>query len=211
MKKNRGMKKHAEKETDFFARVTGQQPVTNSKERSAGRWLPNLFFLLLVLGCIFFLLRVAPHRVDGQSMEPTLQNNDRILILKNESIQRYEMITFQPAKAKDEKYVKRVIGMPGDAIQVKGNHLYLVQGAKKDSKTGTGEPLVDGTTVFFLNESATVKLKNLTEIPEGSYFVVGDNRNHSTDSRSLGLIQEDQIEGVVFFRYFPFTKIGQPT
>lgn len=211
MKKNRRIKKEAETEAGFFTRMLNGHKATKQTDRKAIRWLPNLFFLLFVLACVFFLVRVAPHRVDGQSMEPTLKNNDRILILKNSMIHRYEMITFQPAKAKDEKYVKRVIGMPGDAIQVTGNQLYLVQGTKADTQTETGVGLLDGTTIFSLNESATVKLKNLTVIPEGSYFVVGDNRNHSTDSRSLGLIREDQIEGVVFFRYFPFTTMGQPT
>lgn len=147
-------------------------------------------------------------------MMPTLQNGDRLFVLKNAEPQRYSLITFQPAEKKNESYIKRVIGLPGDRIWLDQNTLYLNSQMAETNPTPpneenlSGVDLPDGTLKVRVDWEVAAQLKDFSTIPEEYYFVLGDNRRNSTDSRELGLINADQIEGVVKYRYYPFNRIG---
>ncbi|MEI5992313.1 signal peptidase I [Enterococcus termitis] len=128
-------------------------------------------------------------------MIPTFTEGDRILINKGKIPKRYELVTLDPLKKPKESYIKRVIGIPNDAIKIDRNTLYL--------------EIEENKTMTVTLEGPVIKeLKGLEKIPKNSYFVMGDNRNHSNDSRSFGLVSIDQIEGVAFFRYYPVNRIG---
>ena len=163
-----------------------------------------MFFILLL-----FFVNFGRHKVDGQSMEPTFHSNDRIILSKYAKPSRYAIITFEPTYEKGSSYVKRIIGMPGDKIMVNKTKLYILprenEGEKKFDLT-QGD--LDGTIIVNLSEQVAKELKEYERIPENQFFVQGDNRLHSDDSRVFGLINKKQIEGVVVYRYYPFMKMG---
>lgn len=214
----------AEKKT--HRRRSGQSSIKRSKRHANPRpkqlpitWQNRLKsswpLLLLLLFVVLFFTLFRTRQVDGESMQPTLTNGDRLLVRRTESFQRYDMITFEPTDRETESYVKRIIGMPGDSLQMEGNRMYLYEGSMKPTTAAVVSESVDvarlpdGTLMVTLSEAAATALSQLKAIPEGQYFVLGDNRNNSRDSRELGLINEDQIEGRVIFRYFPLNKIGR--
>ncbi|MBL1226626.1 signal peptidase I [Enterococcus sp. BWR-S5] len=163
--------------------------------------------LLAVLVLLFFL-NFRTRQVDGVSMVPTLADNDRLLVRRTETFARYELITFEPADKAGESYVKRIIGLPGDRLHLDGNRLYLYE-TSRSSTSFSAEQLPDGALTVLLSPEAVQSIGTQTEIPANQYFVLGDNRGNSRDSREMGLITSDQIEGVVVFRYFPLTSIGR--
>lgn len=166
--------------------------------------------LVILLGLtVCFFLAFKTRQVDGVSMVPTLEDKERLLVRRTTTFNRYNLITFEPADKPGESYVKRIIGLPGDHLHLEGNHLYL---SSEDALSLPEHPeasqLPDGTIKVLVSPEVVAKLQNLTTIPQGEYFVLGDNRNHSRDSREMGLINAGQIEGRVVFRYFPLTKMG---
>ncbi|MGG5342831.1 signal peptidase I [Enterococcus sp. AZ192] len=172
----------------------------------------TIWLLIAVCICVALFSTTTVHRVDGESMEPTFQNKDRILIRKTNDYSRYDIVTFAPKENKKESYVKRIIGMPGDYIWVRGSNLFLLP---KEGAYGLtpefpdqAKELPDNTLKINLEPTVAKELSQLREIPAKTYFVQGDNRNHSTDSRSFGLVDTAQIEGVVRFRYYPFNTMG---
>ncbi|MEI5990604.1 signal peptidase I [Enterococcus crotali] len=171
----------------------------------------SIFFLCLFLG-ILFLIKVTPHVVDGSSMFPTLENGDRIFVNKGEMPKRYSIVTLDPLKKKKESYVKRVIGLPGDCIWIEGTSLFLNQEKSTisiEERSSKASQLPDGTIKITVNKEVAQRMKEMKQIPKDSYFVLGDNRNHSNDSRAFGLVSAKQIEGVASYRYYPFTRLGQ--
>lgn len=161
---------------------------------------------------LFFLLAIKTHQIAGHSMEPTFQAKDRIFVVKKKPT-RYAIITFEPQSAKGESYVKRIIGMPGDLIWVEGTSLYLTSQIEANLKNLYGQKLTaanlpDGTQKLTVTDQVASQLSSYYKIPDDKYFVQGDNRAHSNDSRAFGLVDRSQIEGVVVYRYYPFNKMG---
>lgn len=172
-----------------------------------------MFILFLVIG-IIFLVKIKTHLVSGESMLPTLKTDDRLFVAKGKMPSRYSLITFQPRENKEESYVKRVIGLPGDRIWLEHNTLYLNYQMKPSNATPpnnlnlSGEELPDGTLKIRITWETAAKFERISTIPENHFFVLGDNRTNSTDSRQLGFIDLEQIEGVVQFRYYPLNRLG---
>ncbi|EOH98904.1 signal peptidase I [Enterococcus moraviensis ATCC BAA-383] len=191
-------------------------PKKKSEKKAIERrrnWLKEGLLLFTFILVILFLAVFKTHRVSGKSMAPTFENNDRIIVQKNVSPKRYDIVTFDPEIPNDPSYVKRIVGLPGDQIWTESNAVYI--------RPSTAAPwqqeevpqfiismLPDSTLKVIVHEEVALHLAGMTTIPKGSYFVLGDNRAESKDSRALGLIEENQMEGVVVFRYFPFNKIG---
>lgn len=174
----------------------------------------TIFFLLFALCCLLFLIHIKTHVVDGQSMAPTFENGDRIFIQKGQEPKRNEIITFEPKDKPGDSFVKRVIGMPGDTIWLEGNKLFLnyriseIDEYFNDSLNKLAMDLPDGTLKINISMSVMSQLTGLSKIPKNCYFVLGDNSKHSTDSRVFGMVEKNQIEGVVKYRYFPLNKMG---
>lgn len=170
--------------------------------------LPVVIFAIIVF---FFILNTSPHMVDGDSMNPTLSNKDRVIVRRTKDLQRYEVITFKPPVDSEYQYVKRIIGMPGDTIWTEGSDLFINHQAEElpdVSELSAATELPDGTIKVNISEKALEQLSQLDKIPDNHYFVLGDNRNNSSDSRAFGLVDGQAVEGVVSFRYAPFDHIG---
>ncbi|MEW4229673.1 signal peptidase I [Priestia megaterium] len=167
----------------------------------------------IIIACVLaFVVReyiLAPIIVSGESMLPTLKNNEHIMLNevgKNnvESIKRFDIIVFHATKEKD--YIKRVIGLPGDHIEYRNDTLYIngkkyeepyLDQYKKEIATG---PLTEN---FKIEEYTGRKT-----VPQGQLFVMGDNRMYSLDSRSprVGTTSVDRIVGKAKLAYWPLKE-----
>ncbi len=157
---------------------------------------PYIIVVIVVVLIRSFI--VTPAVVDGQSMEDTLYNNNVVILNKLDyklnDIKRFDVVVL---KYNGEKLIKRVIGLPGEHVEYKDGNLYIDGFLIEDTygKTSTDDFKLE--TLGYLN------------IPGDMYFVVGDNRSNSADSRILGLIKKEDILGSVSYRIFPLTKIGR--
>lgn len=153
--------------------------------------MPYVIILLVVI--LIRLWIITPVIVDGSSMSSTLKDNDILLLKKyDHSFERFDIVVVDFI---GEKLIKRVIGLPGEHIEYKNSKLYI-NGKKIDEK------FINQTTEDF-------KLEDIgySKIPKNMYFIVGDNRNNSQDSRIIGLIPKEDIEGTVTFRLWPFGSV----
>lgn len=188
------------------AQKSNAAAVVLKKIGAIGEGVLSILFLAL---CIWMFFNLSTHKVTGTSMEPTLSNGDRIIIKKTKEIKRNDIVTFNSGEK--DNFVKRVVGLPGDGFYVQGVHLYLFPAGLEFDDTSelvASEKLPDSTVVLFLTEEVSEELQELDKIPDYSYFVVGDNRRESTDSRSFSFVKESQIEGVLAWRALPFSSFG---
>lgn len=151
--------------------------------------LPYVLIIIAVILIRTFI--ITPVRVQGSSMYKTLNNGDILLLYKLGKINRYDVIVLNE-KDDDETIIKRVIGLPGETIAIRGTGTIYINGEKIDDKYAFG-----GTTIY---EEITLK--------DNEYFILGDNRMISKDSRIFGPVTKDEIVGKTIFRLFPFNKIG---
>lgn len=138
---------------------------------------------------------ITPVRVEGTSMYNTLDEGDILLLEKyDQNYERFEIVVFE---LNGERLIKRVIGLPGETVEFKNNSLYI-NGEKLEEEYGYGI-------------TANFQLEDLgyTIIPDNYYFLVGDNRNNSLDSRYFGCIPKEKIMGSVKTILFPFSKFGK--
>jgi signal peptidase I len=140
--------------------------------------------------------------VEGNSMLSTLHNRDVIFVEKlsllTNSIKRGQIIIFDSQNANGDIYVKRVIGIEGDQIEIKDGQVYLNGEALKEDYLDSSTQTSTGT--FLLN-------KGKFTVPKDHVFVLGDNRGNSLDSRILGPIDVKKIKGHTIFRVYPFNKM----
>lgn len=164
------------------------------------------FLVAMVIRAVF----IAPVLIDGASMMPTLENGEKIIINKFTYLfgepERFDIVVFHANEQDD--YVKRVIGVPGDTLYYEDDVLYINGQAYDEpyldaykATMAEGQPLTED---FTLEETT-----GYTTIPEDYYFVMGDNRQNSTDSRMIGLVHEDQIIGKASFVYAPLEEFGR--
>lgn len=158
--------------------------------------LPYLIVVILVILVRTFI--ITPAVVDGDSMLPGLQDNNIIILNKLDyklnQISRFDVVV---VNYNGEKLIKRVIALPGEHVEYKNNSLYINGFVVNEN--------------FNHEDTHDFKLESIgyLSIPGDKYFVVGDNRTDSTDSRAIGLIDKKDIMGSVSFRIFPITKIGK--
>lgn len=159
--------------------------------------------VILAIMVMIYLFIMSPQEINGASMEPNFHNGEYILTNKIEyklhDPKRGDVVIFKSPRNKDIDYIKRIIGEPGDRIMLKGGS-YYINGTKLDELY-----LTPGTYIGagnFLREGSEII------VPEGRYFVSGDNRGHSSDSREFGPIPKEDFIGKAFFRYWPFSEAG---
>lgn len=158
------------------------------------------YILIIILVILIKSYVVSPIRVIGSSMESTLFDGD-IMILNKISyrfnkIKRFDIVVIDH---EDKSLIKRVIGLPGDKIEYKDNKLYINDKNYSESYLNKGTITYD----FELDE-----LLGMERVPEDCYFVLGDNREISSDSRIIGFIDKKYIEGKTSIIIFPFSRIG---
>ena len=166
-------------------------------------WIWSFIVAFIIVGGVYFFLG-RPFTVSGASMYPTLHNGDRMVLSKVGDIHRFDVVIL---KAPDEnvEYIKRVIGMPGDTVEMKSGVLYI-NGKKVDQPFINTEALAKQTV--FIDDFTLESLTGEAKVPEGKYFVLGDNRGVSKDSRMIGFIDRSAIEGKAVFTIWPFGRIG---
>ena len=155
------------------------------------------YVIVIVIALLIKEYIFSPIKVNGSSMYPTLNDGD-IMILNEigyhlNGVNRFDIVV---VKKNNERIIKRVIGLPGETVLYKDNKLYINDKEVKEDFTH------DITHNFDLSEI------NVDVIPENYYFVVGDNRGNSKDSRMIGLVSKSEIKGKTSLIVFPFNKIG---
>lgn len=166
-------------------------------------WIWSFIIAFIIVGGVYFFLG-RPFTVSGASMYPTLHNGDRMVLSKVGDIHRFDVVIL---KAPDEnvEYIKRVIGMPGDTVEMKNGILYI-NGKKVDQPFINTEALPKQTV--FIDDFTLESLTGESKVPEGKYFVLGDNRGVSKDSRMIGFIDRKAIEGKAVFTIWPMNQFG---
>ena len=154
---------------------------------------------VVVLALIIFLgIRavVQNHFVDGVCMEPGIQDGQLFLVNKTAywfgSPQRGDIIVFHYPKNREQDFIKRIIGLPGETIQIKDGKTYI-----------DGHPIDEP----YLNGKPRGSFP-ARQIPQGHYFVMGDNRNNSYDSRAWGTVLHDDIVGYAWLSIWPIDRWG---
>ena len=166
-------------------------------------WIWSFIVAFIIVGAVYIFLG-RPFTVSGASMYPTLHNGDRMILSKIGDINRFDVVVL---KAPDEnvEYIKRVIGMPGDTLELKQGVLYI--NGKKIEQPFINTEALQKQTVF-IDDFTLQSLIGETKIPAGKYFVMGDNRGVSRDSRMIGLIDRAAIEGKAVFTIWPMNQFG---
>jgi len=184
---------------DFTA--AHQQTPRTSRENARPmltRWMRDILISLAV--SIFFIIFLyQPVKVEGTSMMPTLEDQERVFINKfvyrMEPIRRGDVVVFHYPHDTSKSYIKRVIALPGDRVRI-DNGLVYVNGLR-----------IDEDYVPAIYED--VRSYADTLVPPHSYFVLGDHRNLSNDSRDFGPVDESYIYGKAVFGYWPMGKLGK--
>jgi signal peptidase I len=202
-------------------------PATTSAQKSSSRFIREVVETLILAAVIFFGVRlvVLNFQVDGNSMFPNLDNGEMLLVNRNAYLhfdvnkyidalpfvdhdgthyiypfsppERGDIIVFNPPNGSTKPYIKRVIGLPGETVSFKDGGVF-VNGQKVE------EPYLDGEP-FGCNRNPCPEIA----VPEGSVYVMGDNRDNSSDSRSFGPVRIDSIIGKAWITYWPRDDIGR--
>lgn len=169
-----------------------------SLKKKLREWLH--FFLLLAVVLILKIYIVTPVSVDGDSMYPTLYDNDYMILDKIsyrfKKIERGDIVVLDYKK---DKLVKRIIALPGETVSTENGKLYI------NGKLYEEKYLPKDIEQY---DFKFIDITGKTKLDKDEYFVMGDNRPFSLDSRRLGPIKKKQIEGKVKLTLLPFTRIG---
>ena len=185
---------------------------TTTKKKNRGFWtIPLLLGLIAALLIRSFFVSLV--RVDGSSMVPNLQNNELVFSWRMAEIKRGSIVVFDAlnedpsiSDSGSTTYIKRVIGLPGDTVEYRNGNLY-VNGAQVNQKwiskdeqiaTSMGMDEASGWSLGSLSLSLNWpdKDRNQMKVPKNSYFVLGDNRSISKDSRQFGFVDKNNVIGV---------------
>ncbi len=175
------------------------------KKSIAKEILSTSIYLLCVLLVTYLIINYVGQRteVQGSSMEPTLQNADNLIVDKityrfNDP-KRFDIIVFPFQYEEDTYYIKRIIGLPGETVRIDLEGVIYING--EELKEGYGREII---------QDPGRAAEEIT-LGEDEYFVMGDNRNNSTDSRNelVGNIHKDDIIGRAWVRIYPFEKFGK--
>ena len=184
-----------------MARRYAEEEKSGGIVRELAGWV---FYFLIIIVLTYVIVTYVGQRteVEGSSMETTLSDGDHLLVDKIsyrfKEPERYDIIVFPYQYAENTYYIKRIIGLPGETVQVIDGYVYI-DGSLLESEVYGAEVMLDANTAA---EPIT--------LGADEYFVLGDNRNHSSDSRdpSVGLIKRGDIMGKAWVRIYPFDRIG---
>ncbi|NQN49212.1 signal peptidase I [Streptococcus suis] len=188
-------------------------------------WGTLILFMIALFASRYFLW--DPVSVDGHSMDPTLQHQEKLIMFKTTSIDRFDIVVASETDSDgtEKLIVKRVVGMPGDNIRYENDVLYI-------NNHEVDEPYLDeylaafqkdklqeeyaynkqfqavAQTAHAFTQDANGSVNFSLTVPEGQYYLLGDDRLVSLDSRSVGTFARDNIKGEVVFRMWPVNRIG---
>jgi len=187
-----------------MTRAQNRDPEKQSVQKPENPWVEGFktigLSVFLAIGIRSF---VAEARyIPSGSMEPTLQINDRLIIDKISynfrQPQRGDIVVFSPTDALKQQnfkdaFIKRVIGLPGETVEVKGGRVYVNDQALREQ---------------YIEEAPEYSYGPVT-VPEDNYLVLGDNRNNSYDSHYWGFVPREKIIGRAIVRFWPLNRVGE--
>jgi signal peptidase I len=163
--------------------------------KSVTRELFESIIPAILIAVLLNLFVVQPTKVRGESMEPTLHTNEYLLVEKISyrfhPPRRGDVVVFKYPRDEAENFIKRVIAVPGDTVEIVSGRVYI-----------NGQPTVEPYLLQLPRESMPP-----TIVPQGQLFVLGDNRLNSNDSRSFGMVSLDEVLGRAWLRYWPINEI----
>ena len=158
--------------------------------------------LVIIIPIRYFLIQ--PFYVKGASMEPNFYDHEYLIIdeitYRFNEPKRGDIIVFRYPRNPQEYFIKRIIGLPGEDIQIKDGQVFIFQGKNKISSVLEEPYLAEGIKTYGLSEARVI-------LGEDEYYVVGDNRNSSKDSRGFGPVNRSYVTGRVLLRGWPFDRI----
>ncbi len=191
---------------DTSENTVGEKVQENAEEKLDVKkeiisWVQTIVFAFI---CAFIITHVfiVNARVPSASMETTIMTGDRLianrLAYKFSEPKRFDIAVFKFPDDPEQKtlYIKRIIGLPGDKVEIKDNEIYINDNPEPIDSSFIKEPMYTIDAVY--------------EVPEDCYFMMGDNRNNSADSRfwENKFVKKDKILGKAVFRYYPFNQMG---
>lgn len=163
----------------------------------------EVFVTSFAIFLFIYLLVLQPHKIKGNSMEPNYHDGEYLLTDKLsyrfKEPQRGDVVVFEPPVSPDEEYIKRIIALPGETISVNNGNYYI--NGKKLNEDYIPDNIYTKGKEFLSNNTVIT-------VPPGSYFVSGDNRESSSDSRYWGFVTKDKITGKAWFIYWPPKSVG---
>lgn len=196
-------------------------PASTGTSRAIREILETLLLALVIFAGV--RLVVLNFRVDGSSMAPNLHNREMLLVNRNayrsfdlneildaipgvdqsgshriypfDPPERGDIVVFNPPVSANKPYIKRIVGLPGETVEIKEGYVYV-------NSQRLDEPYISGAITECLGSCKP------ETVPEGSVFVLGDNRQNSSDSRSFGSITVESIVGKAWFTYWPTDDLG---
>lgn len=189
--------KKQEKQTD----AVSQKDEKTDMKKEILSWI---FYILFVVVLTYVIITFVGQRtrVDGRSMMNTLSDGDNLIVEKLSyrfgDPERFDIIVFRPYENEKEYYIKRIIGLPGETVQIDEEGKIYINGEVLEENYGAETIRSAG------------RASELITLGEDEYFVMGDNRNNSKDSRSeaVGNVNRSQIIGRAWVRIWPLSKIG---
>lgn len=184
-------------QTDSGQPLSSPPPAPSSQSSGMGLWLRDLFISAIASVLIITFL-YQPVRVEGTSMLPRLEDHDRLFINKFvyriSSIDRGDVVVFRYPRDPEKSYIKRVIALPGDRIWIDHGQVWL-----------NGQPLHENYVPQEYRDS-----RSMAEmvVPEDCYFMMGDHRSISSDSREFGPVERSLVYGKAVFVYWPTKDMG---
>ena len=165
-------------------------------------FLQGIVVVMAIMVMIYFFI-MSPQEINGASMEPNFHNGEYILTNKIEykiiEPKQGDVVIFKSPRNKDIDYIKRIIGLPGDTVALRNNKIYVNDKPLEEGYLAPDIYIFGGS---YLREGSEIV------VPQGKYFVMGDNRPHSSDSREFGPIAKEDFIGKAILRYWPFGKTG---
>jgi signal peptidase I len=162
------------------------------------RWWARDVFFAVGTAILIVVFLYQPVKVEGTSMLPELVDQERIFVNKFvyriEKISRKDIVVFWYPKDPTKSYIKRIVGMPGDLVEIRTGIVYV-------NDHQLDEP-------YLTAEFKDTRSYGPVRVDPGFYYVLGDHRNQSNDSRMWGLVPERYIYGKAVFRYWPMNKMG---
>ncbi len=176
---------------------------SNKQKNEPGFWKETLrfTFLALIIVIPFRIFIAQPFLVNGASMEPTFENGNYLIVdqlsYRFTEPKRGSVLIFKYPVDPKKYFIKRIIGLPGETVKINGGKITII-----NNEHSEGFELTEEYITFPKNDTQTTEVKN------GEYFVMGDNRAGSLDSRYWGTLKEEYIIGRPIFQLFPLQEIS---
>jgi signal peptidase I len=162
-------------------------------------WIQT-FVIAILIALFITKVLIVNAKVPSASMETTIMTNDRLIANRLAYItsdpERFDIVVFKFPDDESKLYIKRIIGLPGDKVEIRDGEVYINDSTEPLDDSFLHEPMYSQNAVY--------------NVPEGCYFMLGDNRNNSADSRMWNnkFVAKDKILGKAVFRYWPLNNIG---